>query len=233
MVLLRKLIGLFLSISLLSCNDKASTTQSEIHKPNSTETDKIFETFEQWKKKVLSDSTYLLECPSVEDFETMGESARAEKLSQAHILPENYIVSFGDYNGDKKIDAIYSFPDYICYSNYVGHAPTNSYNRTGSFVLVTSTFDSYKNSSNEIEVEKIEKAIQKKFRASRVSVSLEKIDGEFLVSGTCKIWLDLNNKNFLGDCCPNYLLKVTINNGQREISTYINDDESEGYDIHF
>lgn len=220
-------------ILLLSCSSNTSENPSESKVSSKSEKDKLFGVFEQWKKQVLNDSTYLLNCPSVEDFETLGESVRAEKLSQAHIFPENYKVAFGDYNGDKKEDALFSFPDYICYSSYIGRTPPNGYNRSGSYVLVTSTFDSYKNSSSEIDIEKIEIALQNKFMASRVSVSLDQIDGENILSGTCKIWLDRENINFLGDCCPSYLLSITVNNGQREISTYINEDEREAFDIRF
>lgn len=216
---------LILSTLFTSCGGKTQNIQSE--------NDKIFEVFNQWEKKVLRDSTYLIKCPSVDDFESINDTARVEKLSRAHILPESYTVSFGDFNGDKKMDAIFSFPDYTCYSNYIGREPTNGYNRTGSFILVTSTFDGYKNSTDEIETNMIANAIQRKFKASNVSISIEKIEGEDLISGTCKIWVDSGNKDFLGDCCPNYLLFITINNAQRKLSAYINENESEAFDISF
>lgn len=198
-----------------------------------TDIDKIYKIFNQWKKDVISDSTYLEKCPTTEEFESINDSIRHEKLMNAHIFPTTYTVSFGDFNGDKKQDALFSFPDYICYGFALGASPAWLSNRPANFILITSNFEGYKITTKDIEEGEIHEAIRKSFKASGVSLSFTQIEGKDLLSGTCKIWSDENSDSYLGLCCPDKLFFFTVDTYKRKISTYINEGESQSFDIAF
>lgn len=219
----RQILLLFaFSIFLKSCAGQTA---------NDTNIEKIYKVFNQWKKDVINDSTYLEKCPTTEEFESINDSVRREKLMNAHILPKTNTVSFGDFNGDNKQDALFSFPDYICYGFALGALPAWLINRPANFILITSNFEGYKITTKEIDDGEVSEAIRKSFKASGVSLSFTQIEGKDLISGTCKIWSDENSDSYLGLCCPDKLFFFTVDTYKRKISTYINEGESQSFDI--
>ncbi len=220
---------LFVSITLpflfASCKAQTKQTTSDI--------DPIFQVFFKWKNDVLVNGSFVEVCPTVDEFEEIQDSSKYKQLSEANLFPKEYNVSFGYFNNDHKIDALFSFQNTICYGNAIGAIPPWLYNRPNYFVLITSNYEGYRISSNLIDVDKITTAIQKEVKASSVSISFEKIEGNGILSGTCKIWPDEKDENFEGLCCPSTLVFFQVDNNNRKISLFINDTSQEDYSLNF
>lgn len=214
---------IIVSISFSAC--KAQTKQ----KPS--DIDLIFQVFFKWKNEVLDEGIFVETCPTIDEFEEITDTLKYKQLSNANIFPKTYNVSFGNYNNDNRVDALFFFDNSICFGNAIGAYPPWLYNRPNYFVLVTSNYEGYRISSKEIDVNNITIAIQKKIGNSSVSVSFEKIEGKGLISGTFKAWPDENSNNYEGLCCPDklYFFQVDIDN--RKISIFISDSAKESYDI--
>lgn len=181
----------------------------------------IQNSFDIWKNSVIADSSFLFVCPKFEDFEKMNEK-RAEKLANANIFPKNVNISYGNFNDDYKIDALISFKNNTCYSNYSGRVAPNSYNSSYYSLLITSTFDSYE-SSNILKFNEIKKAIQNELNASRIEISLTEIKDVGVISGRCIIWNHFDDEDFLGLCCPNNLMYIDIDINENKIYVYLDE----------
>ncbi len=207
-----RLVTLF--VLLFSCTGKSQN--------NAIEIDKIFQVFNQWKKDVLKEGTYIETCPTIEEFEAITDTSKYEKLSYAHILPKYFSVSFRDFNGDGKQDALFSYADFLCMGNALGAIPGWLTNRSGGFLLVISNYEGYKIANNEIDISKIEQVVQNKLKATRISISFNEICDINSIRGICKVWSN-ENDGFLGMCCPDKLFLITINTDENKIWLDIND----------
>jgi hypothetical protein len=188
------------------------------------ETDKIFQVVSQWKKEVLKAGTYVEICPTKEEFDSfIDDNTKHEKLTNAIILPEDFTVSFGYFNGDSKKDALFSYRKATCYNNSIGRVTANSKNPNGGFLLVTSNYDGYKITNEKIDLDKVIAALYTKLQLIQVSISLTEIGGQGIVSGTCKGWASVNDGG-KGLCCPDVLYFITIDTNQNKIWLHISDE---------
>lgn len=211
-------------LSLFSCNSQSQNIE--------TENDKIFNEFNQWKSDVLKKGIFVDSCPTPEEFEAIKDTAKYNKLQNAQILPKEYSVSFGQFNDDNKIDALFSFSNLTCgIKNELAIRSIPGIKKARNVILIESTPDGYEVSENIINFENIEQVIQKGLKAINASISITEIYKENSLRGVCKVW---TRENFKGQCCPDKLFILTVDTKEKKIWLHINDYEYQTeYEINY
>lgn len=188
--------------------------------------------FNEWKKEALRNGAYVDSCPTSEEFELIKDTAKYNRLQNAHILPKEYSVSFGQFNDDDKTDALFSFSDFSCgIKNELAIRSIQGLKKERNLLLIESTPDGYKILENVIDFENIERTVQKKLNAINVSISISEIYRQNTLKGVCKVWTTENSK---GLCCPDKLFLISIDTKDKKVWLHINDYEYQTeYEINY
>ena len=187
--------------------------------------DRINYEFNEWKKLALKNGYLIDYCITSEELEAIQDTAKYNRLQGSYFFPNKYTVSFGDFNNDDKIDALYSFSSYTCDIKSeltVRSIPGIQPDRI--LVLIKSDGDGYTVVENIINHNKVEQQIQKKLKAIKVAVYINEIYDENILTGVCKIW---SSDGSQGLCCPDKLYQITIDTKEKKIWLHINNYENQ------
>ena len=218
---------LFSSLTIVflvySCN-----SNNGVKKDNELIDDKFYE----WKNEALKNKIYVYSCPTSTELESIENTAEYSKIQNARILPKEHSVSYGYFNDDDKIDALYSFSSCTCGDKI--ELETRSipgFTFDNDLIMVESSSQGYNVIVDIIKTSKIEDIIKTKLSAIKTSLSINEIYGKHLLKGTCKIW---SSENSEGLCCPDKLYLITIDVNDKKIWLHINDYEVLSVDeIHY
>ena len=206
--ILKKTNWLLLGIIFFSCNSHAQKKESE--------NEKLYSRFAEWENNLIQSGEYVNDCPTAEDFEKISDKSKYNRLDRAKILPKNYSTSFGYFNDDDQIDALFSFSTYTCgIKNELTVRTLPGLEPEKVLVLVQSSPEGYKIKEKPINIQAIEALIQKKLQTKKISIDINKIYRNNSLTGICKIWLD-------DICCPDTLYNITISLEEKKIWLHIN-----------